>query len=632
MSDANLLERLQYQVADRAPIDWEALDRQVLTPDEVEQVLLLQLLEAIGSAHSTFQTSDEFAESSGDAPERRAEFDEGDVLTTWGRYRLDETIGRGGFGTVYRAWDPELEMPVAIKILHKGHSLLHEGRLLGQLKHPNIVRVLNVEQHGERHGLVMELLRGDTLDSLVTARGVFNDREATVIAEDVCRALATVHASDLIHRDVKARNILRERAGRIVLMDFGTGLRADDVDDAGRVVGTLPYMAPELLLGQPASVASDVYGVGVLIFFLVTGRHPFEASSADGFRAAHARGTGLSLLELRPDLPAPFVTVVQRALAQEPRDRFGSAAALLQALGRARDTRVDRRKWLTRAAIASAALLVGLTAAGMLSSAAFNASLERSDFTTESFLQWFTVGRKSLLMPLVLVLLSVGLIGLAGALRRMAVTASSRARAADRAIANGCDRVARRLVLYDPTVSSSWLIVLSVAAAGAVWMYWAPLLLATGTSVSTASREMLALLSPAFADYQTAYRQALTLLAAANLALWYSLMESSRARGIVMPAWLKAAELAIVVLLIGAMQIPYRLIYDNNEFEAVFWNDLKCYEIGQREEKRLLFCPSLMPRNRIVSGTEVTPASAKKSQADGAEKIHKESLFMAFSP
>ena len=135
----------------------------------------------------------------------------GTAVETWGRYRLVEKVGEGSFGSVYRAWDSELEREVAVKILHPRVAnsqlksrLLREGRALAKVRHPNVVSVLGVESHGDRVGLCMEFVRGETLATVLGRRGAFNAREAALIGEDVCRALAAVHRAGFVHRDVKA--------------------------------------------------------------------------------------------------------------------------------------------------------------------------------------------------------------------------------------------------------------------------------------------------------------------------------------------------------------------------------------------------------------------------------------------
>jgi TolB-like protein/Tfp pilus assembly protein PilF len=165
----------------------------------------------------------------------------------------------------------------------------------------------------------MELVRGRTLAHIVAAEGPFGAREAAGIGQDLCRALAAVHAESLVHRDVKAQNVMRAAGGRIVLMDFGAG-------------HTPAYLAPEVLAGGQATVATDLYALGVLLYFLVANRYPIQATTIDGLRDAHARHERRRLADERPDLPGDFVAAVERALSPEPERRYPSAGAMLEAL------------------------------------------------------------------------------------------------------------------------------------------------------------------------------------------------------------------------------------------------------------------------------------------------------------
>ena len=451
---------------------------------------------------------------------------------------LEEKVGRGGFGSVYRAWDPVLEMAVALKILHQRYSddrlkerLLHEGRALAQLRHPNVVRVLNVEQHGGRLGLVMEFLSGETMDALVAAHGNLSDREASVIVEDVCRALAAVHANGLIHRDVKARNIIRESAGRIVLMDFGAGLSVRTTEAPGTAVGTPLYMAPEMLNGAPATPASDVYGVGVLLFYLVSGRYPYEGGSFDEIRDAHTARRANSLLALRPDLPVRFVNVVDRALALDVAERYQTPDALLQALADLSGA-VSRGRWawVRPALYAGTALLALMAVGGMLSSVAYNAALGRAAYQSDTFVQKFGWGAQALFLPIVLTCLAAGLAGAIVAVRRVLIASSTRVGALDRRVEERGRNIAVRLTLTDPAVCMSWLLLVTSACAAAIWIYWTPLLLAVTTDISSAPAQMLEVFSPALAPYRTGYRMALSLLVAGNLAGWFLLRRATGAR------------------------------------------------------------------------------------------------------
>jgi eukaryotic-like serine/threonine-protein kinase len=272
--------------------------------------------------------------------------------TRWGHLILRERVGAGVFGEVYRAYDEKLDRDVALKLLRTGTrsadklaaKVLHEGRLLARVRHPNVVSVYGVEALGDRVGLWMEFIRGCTLEQLLERQGLFGAREATLIGQDLCRALAAVHAAGLVHRDVKAQNVMREEGGRVVLMDFGTGIPVrEDRDDDGRAndsgvvaptAGTPLYLAPEVLDGKDATPASDIYSLGVLLFHLVTNTYPVTANSFIELIESH-RGGRTRLHDARPDLPDAFVQVVERAIAFDPAQRYASAGAMQEAMTRA---------------------------------------------------------------------------------------------------------------------------------------------------------------------------------------------------------------------------------------------------------------------------------------------------------
>lgn len=636
MSDDALVERLVEQVADRAPIDWEALtpDLQAsdsVSPDDLEALGLLRLLDELGGVNASLQRGDFTAqETLADLPAPRPApaADPDDTPASWGRYTIEEMVGRGGFGCVYRAWDPALQMPVAIKILHRRFSderltdrLMQEGRALAQVTHPNVVRVLNVEQHDGRFGLVMEYLRGETLDQMVTARGMLNHREAIVIAEDICRALTAVHGRGLVHRDVKARNIIREHDGRFVLMDFGAGIPLTGQGQQG-AEGTPLYMAPEALQGARATIASDVYAVGVLLFYLVTRRYPYEGHTVDDIRAAHTRALVHPLFSLRPDVPQEYVKVVERALAIDPRERFATPGALLQALLDARTTPTNWGRVAAGAAAGVAALAVVMTAGGAISSGVFNAALGRGAYATEGLVEWFILGRRSLVLPVVLTLLGVGGVGLLIALRKLATAVSPAARAFDASLGRQWERVSARLRLQDPVVSSCWLVLLSVVAVFAVSLYWLPLLNAVMNDIGTIPEGALSVFSDANVEYRTYFRMTLSVLAASSVTGWYGLARFSRSRGTSLPAWLAPTAGALLVVMFLLMQVPYRLVHDNDEFARATWQGQTCHVLGTRGDRVLLFCPALMPRNRDVAASEVQVESSAT----------RESIFRSFAP
>ena len=260
-----------------------------------------------------------------------------EALGRWGPLNLLEKIGEGSFGEVFRAYDPGLEIEVALKLRHQasGHAsredqILEEARRLARVRHPNVLIVHGVARHRGRGGMWTELLSGQTLEELLSARGPLGAAEAASIGIHVCRALGALHAAGLVHRDVKTANVMRERGGRIVLRDFGA---VRETDASGRVdtreapIGTPLVMAPELLRGEPASPASDLYGLGALLYRMLSGSFPIAARTLDELRSAHAAGRKPRALDPRPGLDRSLVLAVERALEPEPGNRHTSAGA-----------------------------------------------------------------------------------------------------------------------------------------------------------------------------------------------------------------------------------------------------------------------------------------------------------------
>ena len=263
-------------------------------------------------------------------------------VSRWGELILLEEIGRGSVGTVYRAHDPRLDRGIAVKLLrpasdeHLASALLHEGRTLARVKHPNVVAVYGAGEHNGQAGLWMELVSGVTLEHMLGSHGPFSAGEAGLIGQDLCRALGAVHRAGLIHGDVKAQNVMREHGGRLVLMDFGAGRTLSAEGTIRReILGTLAYLAPELLDGANPTIRSDIYGLGVLLYHLVSNDFPVRATSIAELRLAHTRGDAARLQDLRPDLPRAFVRVVERAIERDPTRRFASAGDMEAALASA---------------------------------------------------------------------------------------------------------------------------------------------------------------------------------------------------------------------------------------------------------------------------------------------------------
>jgi tetratricopeptide (TPR) repeat protein len=264
------------------------------------------------------------------------------VQTRWGHLELQERIGEGTFGEVYRARDTQLDREVAVKLLRVGglstdrqtRRVLREGRSLARVEHDNVVAVYGAEAHEGRVGLWMELIRGATLEQLLRAHGPFSAREAALIGQDLCSAVAAVHNTGLVHRDIKAQNVMREEGGRLVLMDFGAGQPAGDASAFGRITGTPMYLAPEVLAGGESTAKSDIYSIGVLLYHLVTNDYPVRANSLQELREAHAQGRRTHLHDARPELPGGLIQVIERAIEPDAQRRYQTAGEMQAALDR----------------------------------------------------------------------------------------------------------------------------------------------------------------------------------------------------------------------------------------------------------------------------------------------------------
>ena len=224
--NAAALLRLAESVADRTPIHWEATETSA-PPEQRAVVGQLRVLANLAMLHHGLPSD---AAETAPGPHWASQ-DTSATIGTWGHLSLMERLGRGTFGEVFRAWDRLLEHEIALKLMRPGRGLedpetsriAREGRHLARVRHENVITVHGVAVHNGRVGLWMELIRGATLSQLLATRGPFGAREAALIGIDLCRALAAIHAAGLVHRDVKAQNVMREEGGRIVLIDLGVG-------------------------------------------------------------------------------------------------------------------------------------------------------------------------------------------------------------------------------------------------------------------------------------------------------------------------------------------------------------------------------------------------------------------------
>ena len=352
--DPSLLGILR-ALADHESVDWDSLESHRDEPGFRAIARELHVVNQISTFHRTLQESPDPAaasslsslssSSSGTELERPPIESALGRPPSWGPLTLLEHVGRGSFAEVFRAWDTRLDREVAVKLLRdretsglgEGSSVIGEARLLAKVRHPNVVTVHGAERLDGHVGIWTEFIHGHTLAHLVGQQGPFSADEASAIGIDLCRALAAVHQAGLLHRDIKAQNVMREEGGRIVLMDLGAGKgrMSGAMALGGDLTGTPLYLAPEAWQGGEATPETDIYSLGVLLYHLVTGAYPVSGTTLDEVREAHRARRRTLLRDARADLPHAFVDVVERALAADPSARYESAGAFEAALKQA---------------------------------------------------------------------------------------------------------------------------------------------------------------------------------------------------------------------------------------------------------------------------------------------------------
>jgi predicted Ser/Thr protein kinase len=263
---------------------------------------------------------------------------------TIGKYRIVGQLGRGGAGVVYKAVDETLHRDVAVKTLNPDLANTEvmsrfraEATILARLNHPQIATIYELFRADGDLLMVMEFVRGESLDKLSERVGAVAPERAAYIIDQILSALEHAHRAGVVHRDVKPANVMVTDEGSIKIMDFGIArvLGAEQKTVDFRLMGTPAYMSPEQVLGEEVDGRSDLYSVGVLFYRLLTGALPFAADTALGMLQRQLRDTPIPLCAHRAGLPDWCETIVQRALAKAHGERFQSAEEFREALSRA---------------------------------------------------------------------------------------------------------------------------------------------------------------------------------------------------------------------------------------------------------------------------------------------------------
>jgi len=265
---------------------------------------------------------------------------------TLGKYRILEPLGRGGMAQVYKAYHPQLDRYMAVKILRSDlvesdeflARFRNEAHAVSGLRHANIVQVFDFDMQDDYYYMVMELLEGDTLRALLNDYRVRSQRmplaEIVRIMKDVLSGLSYAHAEGIIHRDIKPANIMLTKKGRAVLTDFGIAQILGNTQHtvSGALMGTLNYMAPEQGLKGECNSRSDIYSLGIVLYEMLTGYTPFDADTPLAILMKHLNDPLPLPTQIDSTLPAALEMIVLKALAKDPDDRFQNADEMSEAL------------------------------------------------------------------------------------------------------------------------------------------------------------------------------------------------------------------------------------------------------------------------------------------------------------
>ena len=264
-------------------------------------------------------------------------FTPGSILAD--RYRIIGLLGRGGMGEVYRADDLKLGQPVALKFLPSVASdpvrrerFFAEVRITRQLAHPNICRVYDIEEFEDQPFLSMEYIDGEDLASLIKRIGYLTNQKALEITRQLVAGLAAAHDRGVLHRDLKPANIMIDGHGRVRITDFGLAIAAEDESQALEMFGTPAYMAPEQFAGKGASVRSDIYALGLILYEIYCGKKVFSAPTIPELREQKEGLTPTAPSEIREGIDPIVERLIMRSLERDPRNRPASVAQLAVAL------------------------------------------------------------------------------------------------------------------------------------------------------------------------------------------------------------------------------------------------------------------------------------------------------------
>lgn len=547
------------------------------------------------------------------------------MTATWGEYVIQEELGRGSFGTVVRALHPTLRQPVALKLIpvvdgssREIERALDESRRLASVHHHNVVTVHDARYLDGRVGICMELVRGESLSQLVERRGRLGPDEVQVSAITLCNALSAIHAAHIVHNDVKAQNVVREDGGRLVLMDFGAGRRLAEPDRTTGLylVGTPVYMAPEIFRFQEPTPVSDIYSLGVLLFFLLTALYPVQGHTLEEIAQAHARGRRRYLGDLRADIPERLLAVIDRALEPQPSDRYQSCGEMLHDLtahgrqpmpqhreGASEPIRqpqpvpnpiADGRSARERLVLTAGVLAIAVPIVWIIGFLGYNAhrmmfGVQR-EFDLATPLDWLVDGLRTLPLPIFSMLAALTLYLVAAfawrVTTRVSVMAETWSSRTSRRVLSARDRVG----LDDPAMAAALVLLAQLVLLGGVyWLFW-DLIAAITTPLVDGPVVAHASLDPAHEDWGwLPFCMITSILALGSAAAWTAL--ARRRQPGQSGAAASAAGFALTAVFFAMATVPRQLVYDA-AFNPVTFQNEHCYVIEDAvPERALLLCP-----------------------------------------
>jgi len=260
-----------------------------------------------------------------------------------GKYRVLDRVGRGGMGTVYKAIDETLHREVAIKVLNAelndpeiAKRFRAEAITVARLSHPGIATIYELFQHEGQWLMVMEFVRGETLEHMVDRMGPLSPQRSAELCMQSLAALAHAHSMGVVHRDLKPANLMITENGTIKIMDFGIARVAgtEHLTNAGFMMGTPAYMAPEQVMGHEIDARADLYALGVVFYRLTTAKLPFKGDTPFAMAQSQVNDPPIPISSHRHDLPPWADQLITRALAKSPEERFQSAVEFHEGFAR----------------------------------------------------------------------------------------------------------------------------------------------------------------------------------------------------------------------------------------------------------------------------------------------------------